>query len=122
MLQKTCHQTVSLHCNYSSGNSVHYLRISVSRVGRQEQKGPEPTTLNYLTVTHESAAEGCWADRVNLSKYMLFTDPVNPELRLYPEGSEGKGRSEVPPETFIIRCNDIIISYFFDILLFSFSS
>lgn len=88
---KNCHRTVSLHCNYRRENSVHYLRTNVSRVGRQKQKGPEPTTLNYLTVTHKSASEGCCADRVNLSKYMLFTDPVNSELRLCPEGSKGKG-------------------------------
>lgn len=88
---KNCHRTVSLHCNYRTENSVHYLRTNVSRVGRQKQKGPEPTTLNYLTVTHKRASEGCWADRVNLSKCMLFTDPLNSELRLCPEGSKGKG-------------------------------
>ncbi len=88
---KNCHQTVSLHCNYRRENSVHYLRTNVSCVGRQKQKGPEPTTLNYLTVTQKRASEGCWADRVNLSKCMLFTDPLNSELRLCPEGSKGKG-------------------------------
>ena len=77
---KNCHQTVFLHCNYRTENSVHYLGINVSRVGRQKQKGPKPTTFNYLTVTHKSASEGCWADIVNLSKCMLFTDPVNSPL------------------------------------------
>lgn len=88
---KNCHRTVSLHCNYRTEKIVHYFRTNVSRVGRQKQKGPEPTTLNYLTVTHKSASEGCWADRVNLPKCMLFTDPVDSELRLCPEGSKGKG-------------------------------
>lgn len=87
---KNCHWTVSLHCNYRTENSEYYLRTNVSRVGRQKQKGPEPTTLNY-TMTHKSASEGCWADRVNLSKCMLFTDPVNSELRLCLKGLKGKG-------------------------------
>lgn len=111
--------TVSLHCNYSRENSVHYLRTNVRRVGRQKQKGPEPTPL----ITSQ------WRTRANLKDAGL-TDWTCPSICYLPIQwtpscafvlSVPKKKVEYdafPHEYFIIHAMSLL-SLSFDILLFN---
>lgn len=103
--------TVSLHCNYSRENSVHYLRTNVRRVGRQKQKGPEPTP----SITSQ------WRTRANLKDAGL-TDWTCPSIcylpiqwtrscAFCPLGSKEKGGvRRFPSWILYYSCNVIIIS------------